>query len=227
MMILCAAVGFASDRPFLAKPIAGVDYRPTSQAELAWIEQGQASSSLLGEEDGILRPPIEPWVGWGFGRTSITVGAALRLESWTQFTSESLSHEHTGGIRIQTDGRHYMGEGGASSLSGAESGPPGPGLHPFAGLGIHGTIPFASTHSDLYSDEEQEEYDAAAAERRAEIAGIGGRGSLGAEKRWEDGLSLALRWDLVLHWNQQSLDSGVERRFLLKSEPVLSLGFRF
>ena len=207
MILLLAAAAHAA-------PIAGADYRPLGRSDLAWDGQEEAAGHLLGEEGGQLRPSLEPWAGWAFERAVVTAGASVRLDSWTRFTSESLSHEHAGGLRLQTDARYYLEEDGGS-------------LVPFAGLGVHGTIPFVSIRSDLYTEEEQLEYDTAAAELRSEIAGVGGRASLGAEKRRNDGLVLGIRWDLVLHWSQQSQESGVDRRITVKSEPVVALGFRF
>ena len=44
-----------------ADALIGVDWVPLGRADIAWIEDGQMSDTLVSEGDGLLDPPLTWW----------------------------------------------------------------------------------------------------------------------------------------------------------------------
>ena len=98
--------------------------------------------------------------------------------------------------------------------------------YPLVGIGIHGNIPTISYNSEIYTEEEQQDYNELAEQLKSEILGVGGRLSIGAEHRWQNGLQFGVRYDVISHWTQVfSADYGSELLFFTWSEGVVTLGW--
>src|SRR5690606_31447825 len=59
--VLLAALAHA------AEPYAGVEWRPLSRADLAWVEEGRTSGAGVGELDGTVRPALQAHGGLWLG----------------------------------------------------------------------------------------------------------------------------------------------------------------
>ena len=44
-----------------AETAIAVDLVPLGRGDLAWMDSGQSSGTLVGENDGFLQSPIRPW----------------------------------------------------------------------------------------------------------------------------------------------------------------------
>ncbi|MBM75260.1 MAG: hypothetical protein CMK59_07650 [Proteobacteria bacterium] len=190
----------------LGSTIIGLDHQPLNRGDLAWIHQDRDSSFLLSEEDRLLNTPSF-WIGRTQDSFRYQVGLSARLN--TEYSSADVESRSTvGGIRIETDVRHLFNDTPA-----------------FAGVGIFGTIPISSISSTGYTEEEQEIYDEIAQSWRSEIRNLGARISIGAETEVLTKLYFGLRLDVSSYWSWLKLEqSGWERDFTLKSEPIVYLG---
>ena len=118
------------------------------------------------------------------------------------------TRSYIGGLRLETDVRQFF-----------ESSPL------FVGVGLYGTVPVGSIRSTGYTEDEQEIYNDVASSWRAEIRGVGCRSSLGAELELVSNLLFGIRGDLSGYWSWLQLEqSGWERQFTLKSEPMIYFG---
>ena len=186
--------------------IIGIDHQPLSRGDLGWIEQDRSSSFLLSEDDQLLSTPSF-WIAHMPEHVRYQFGLSTHLRS--DHTSADIESRSTvGGLRLETDARYFI-----------------PDTPAFTGLGLFGTIPFGSIRSTGYTEEEQEVYNDVARSWRAEIRSLGIRSSMGAEIEVVPQLSMGVRLDLCAYWSWLKLEqSGWERQFTLKSEPVLYFG---
>jgi hypothetical protein len=179
LAVLCAA----------ATPVAGLEIRPLSRADLSWIGDERGSGVAVGEFDGVVRPGLQPyggaWMGphWGlFGSLGI---ARLTTTSWAGDTWRQV---HWGVIRPEIDLRYgFM----ARELR-------RPVLWAFAGA--YGDIPSARDASNGFTEEEQNAADQDALEERLRLGGVGGRIGAGVDYRVLPGLILGADFDVGGHF---------------------------
>ena len=198
-VLIFIAIAFSST-------IIGIDHHPLSRADLGWVDQDRQSSFLLAEEDGLLNSPSF-WVARMPDQIRYQMGLATHITS--DRTAADVDYRATvGGIRLEADARYFF-----------------PSAPTFIGLGLYGTIPVGSVRSTGYTEEEQEAYNEVARSWRSEIRSVGSRASAGAEIEVVQQLSMGIRLDLCAHWSWLKLEqSGWERQFTLKSDPILYFG---
>ena len=214
-------VALALLSPASAGGLAGVDLRPYARGDADWVAQGAGSGTRAAENDGYLQPALTAWAGPTVGRHAFLFGFAMawqRTLSWTGAEADqatTLRRRMVGSVRPSFDYRFYLREPAAGVVL------------PWAAVGAHGVVPFVRYEDEQFSLAEQAEWDEIALEDRARIAGFGGRATLGAEVRLENGLSLGARHAFSLHRAQEVDEDTYTATVLLDSDTALVLGFAF
>lgn len=180
-----------------AAPVVGVDVVPLSRADLAWAQSDQLTGTWVGEFDGLIRPPLTPYVGlhgrknpknlWVLGLSGArTVNTVWSLDQRRRIAVT--------GIRPAVDLQHDV------------VGERAPGLPTvWVGAGLYGVIPIARDTSPSYGEEEQQAAREGARAVAMQVGGIGGRAGVGVDYTWTDRLSLGARAHWTL-WRGQVFD---------------------
>ncbi len=179
----------------------GADWVPLGTAAIVDAVEGSTSGTGAGEFDGVLRPPLAPWIGrdgprWGWAGS---VGlAASREATWTADDARVAS---VGAVRPALDLRRRLPPAGQPAL--------------WAEGGAYLDLPWVADRADGYSDEEAALARDAARELRRELFGVGLRAGLAAEVDILPGLAVGLRVSGVLH--QGGWIGGAEAAWTLRS----------
>lgn len=197
-------------------PVAGLDFAPTStRADLLWVEDDQSTGTMLGELDGLVRPPLTPYGGFIAGDWAFLFNASFGRTRQIDWTPEARRSRAATAIRLGADAQRYLAprELGKPTL--------------WVGGGLYGTIPQASDESTAYTEDEIEAANEADRATRARIGGIGGRAGFGAELLLREGLTLGLRAQITC-WQGWSIDEGAyARSSLWAPETALRLQLEF
>ena len=219
MMLLSGLLTLASSAH--AGALGGVDWRPFSRGDAAWVVSGQGSGTGKAEQDGILQPSLTAWGGPTKGNHAFLFSLAVaweRTASWTGTGEQSETDRRSllqGSIRPGFDWRLHLrpvADGG---------------MLPWVGLGGFGAIPMAQSRDEAFSEAEQAAWNEVAREDRARIAGFGGRAGVGVEHRWESGLGLGARHFLVVHRAQEVDEDTYAATTTLQTDTAVYLSFSF
>jgi hypothetical protein len=178
----------------LAAPVAGLELRPLSRGDLAWVAEDRTSGVAVGEWDGFVRPSVQAFAGaWTRGRVGAvgTLGIArLATSTWS---GEEVSRRAWMVVRPGAELRLRVGP--LPDPTDARPRSPRPWLLASA----WGDIPAATDRSTSYTAEEQEAATASAAEERARLGGLGAAAGAAVELPIAEGLSLGARWAVGVH----------------------------
>ena len=170
--------------------VLGVDWVPTSRADLVWIAQDQLTGTLAGEFDGALRPALTAYGGLQGDKTAWLVSLGVARSTDVSWTLESRETTAMGGVRPALDMQRYV----MPRQTGAATA--------WFGAGLSGVIPLASVRSAAYGEQEVEDAAEEARATRSRIGGVGGRVGLGAEVLLSPGITLGLRTHVNAHRGQ-------------------------
>lgn len=191
------------------------DWVPMGRADLQWVADDSGTGTLVGEEDGLLRPPLTLQAGPLWGGNAVLIGLGVARFGTTNWTADERTSMSVMGIRPSADYRRY--------LLPREEG----GIAPYAQGGVYGVLPVVRYTSDVWSEDEQEAMTEAANSDRARIGGVGVRAGLGVELLLAPGVGLGARWLAQVH-RQQGYDSvGFTVSTIVRSEAALTLSFTF
>ncbi len=197
-----------------ADALLGVDFTPFDRGDLAWVEDGQLSGTLVGELDGLLVPSLSAWGGWADAHNAALVGlGGARLATITRSES-SLTGSAVAALRPSVDYRRYLAPRQPGQVAAWVQG------------GAYGVIPVATTWSEASSEAELEALAAADEDTEARIGGWGLRAGGGASVAWDNGLSLGARYLGVFHRAAMRSDDGTRTTSTwMRGEAALELGF--
>lgn len=208
MLVVLQLIGHA-----LAAPYVGVDYVPFGRQDIAWVEEGQLSGSLVGEGDGLVQPELTAWGGAAGKYDAVLFGLGIARISTSIYVEDEYTTSYAATVRPSVDYRRYLAPRNSGSAVG------------FMQVGTYGLIPAAGTYSDTYTRSEQNDADQAAQELRARIGGFGFRAGGGAEVGWGSGLTLGARYLFVFHRTQALGEDNFTVSTLVHGEAALILGF--
>ena len=140
-----------------AAPIIGSDLHLLDRGDISWVENNEQSDNLLTELDGILRPNIRPWFGWEVYNEKIRILGSLDF-----FYRERIRRIDESDLYFKT-GAWRLGADVQTKLTNNKI------TYPIVGIGIHGNIPTISYNSEIYTEEEQQDYNEIAEQLRSEI----------------------------------------------------------
>lgn len=188
MLALLAAAATA------ATPYLGVEWRPLSRGDLAWVEGGNTTGVSVGGSDGFVRPQLAAYGGaWVTERVGVHGGLGIARLQTTTWEKDVYTQRHWGVLRPAIDVR-------ASLLPRVDPRP-----IPWVVLGAHVDIPSARDTSNGYTKGEQVEADRTAAVDRARLGAIGSRIGVGADVGLLAALRVGVQW--TVDW-QRSLFLG-------------------
>ncbi len=193
----------------------GVEYVPPGLGDLAWAQQGQLSGTLVGENDGLLVPPLTAVGGYAWDRVGVFGGLTLARVSTTVIQSDSQAQSLRSAIRPSAEVRYWLVE------------PSGPRPNLCISAGAFAVIPAVKEVSDAADDEESQALQEAADEAAGRIGAIGGSLGLGAEVRWETGLGLGIRSDVVVTRFDTSNAQTQTVSSLVQARTALALSYWF
>ncbi|MBK7757898.1 MAG: hypothetical protein IPN01_18655 [Deltaproteobacteria bacterium] len=170
--------------------VLGVDWVPTSRADLVWIAEDQLTGTLAGEFDGALRPALTAYGGLQGDKTAWLLSLGVARSTDVSWTLESRETTAMGGVRPALDMQRYV----MPRQTGAATA--------WFGAGVSGVIPLASVRSAAYGEQEVEDAAEEARATRSRIGGVGGRVGLGAEVLLSPGITLGLRTHVNAHRGQ-------------------------
>lgn len=170
--------------------VLGVDWVPTSRADLVWIAEDQLTGTLAGEFDGALRPALTAYGGLQGDKTAWLLSLGVARSTDVSWTLESRETTAMGGVRPALDMQRYV----MPRQTGAATA--------WFGAGLSGVIPLASVRSAAYGEQEVEDAAEEARATRSRIGGVGGRVGLGAEVLLSPGITLGLRTHVNAHRGQ-------------------------
>jgi len=198
-----------------AGALLGAEYVPPGMGEMAWVADGQLSGTQVAERDGLLVPPLRTEGGWVFGRTGLLGGMSVARVSTSVQDADSTAVESRSALRPALSVRRWlMDPVSATPLF-------------FLTSGIHLVVPFVSQASDGVSSEEESALDEAAQEDEDRIGGWGGQVGMGAEYRFENGISFGMKSSVVIHRSQQSNAQTRTVSVLVRPQTALTVGFWF
>ncbi len=166
--------------------LLGLDLVPYGRGDLLWVTEDRDSDVLVGEFDGVLRPPLTAYGGGRTERTALLGSFGLARIATASRGDGGTARQAVGAFRPGLDVQRYLGV--------EEHGPVA-----WLGGGIYGVIPTAVEVSDLYAESETQDAAADSADLRARIGGVGLRAGVGGDYRFAGGLTLGLRYHLVGH----------------------------
>jgi len=205
----------------------GVDWTPLGRADLAWVDAGQLSGTLVAPTDGMLAPPLALHGGLSTATDALLLDLGLaRVGTTTRSydTTGALASESSSsamGLKLGADYRRYLGHRVLPA-----SGAPARAV-PFGQVGLYGVIPAARRADTLWTAEEQTAQDSAAGADRAAIGALGARLGGGGEVCWDVGLCAGMRGFFVIQRGQEVADGSTTASTLLSFEPALSFDLLF
>ncbi len=169
-----------------AGAMLGVEYVPSGLGDMAWVESEQLSGSMVAERDGLLVPPLSAVGGYAWGRVGVFGGLSLARISTTVITADSQAESMRMAVRPSAEVRYWFMDPGV-----------GKPLF-FANLGAHWVLPSTTETAEQASKADQAALREAAKEAAGRIGAIGGNIGVGAEVRWDNGLGIGIRTDVVI-----------------------------
>jgi hypothetical protein len=197
----------------MAAPYFAIDYVPFGRQDIAWAGSEQQSGALVGELDGIVHPSLTAQGGALWDKASLLCGLGVAWTSTTVKAGNDVTRTHAGTLRPSLDYRHYLRERAPGHADG------------FAQVGAYGLVPSAGTHSDTFSNSEQNDADDEAGELRSRIGGFGVRAGVGADISWESGLTVGARYLVVLYRGAAKVADSTTTSLLVYGEAGLFVGF--
>ena len=88
--------------------VLGVDWVPTSRADLVWIAEDQLTGTLAGEFDGALRPALTAYGGLQGDKTAWLLSLGVARSTDVSWTLESRETTAMGGVRPALDMQRYV-----------------------------------------------------------------------------------------------------------------------
>ncbi len=171
-----------------AVPYAGLEWRPLSRSDLAWVDDQRTSGLGVGEHDGVVHPALGAFVGgWISARFALQGGLGVARLTSTTWVGTVWEQRHWGVVRPELAARLAL-------IRPAEGWPV-----PWVLAGAYGDIPSARATSNGYDEVEQEEADLLATGDRARLAGLGGRLGVGVDLRLHPSFSVGASYSLGLH----------------------------
>lgn len=215
-MSLLLTIAAALAAPSTTTPLAGVEWRPLSRADLGWIVDDRDSGVAVGEFDGSVRPALFAYGGAWVGDRAAVIGTLgiARLTNTTEVDTV-IRQRHWGVIRPGVDLRFALIE------------PRDRVPLPWLLIGGHADIPSARDVSTGYTRDEQKVADEQAFVERASLGGVGTRAGLGAEIEVQPGLTLGAQWTVgwqVATWRADDLD---QTSSWVAADASILLGFRW
>jgi hypothetical protein len=196
-----------------AAPYFALDYVPFGRQDLAWVDGGFETGSLVGEFDGLVDPSLTAQAGGVWDQSALLFGLGVAWSSTTVRAGNDLSRAHAGTVRPSIDYRHYLRDREVGHADG------------FAQLGAYGLIPGAAIKSEAFSNDEQDDADTEAEELRSRLGGFGVRAGIGADISWESGLTLGARYLVVAHRGAAKVANSTTTSLLIYGEAGLFVGF--
>ena len=175
--------------PAVLFALLGLDLVPYGRGDLLWVAEDRDSDALVGEFDGVLRPPLTAYGGVRTEKTAYLATFGTARIATASRGDGGTSRQAAGAFRPGLDVQRYLGA-------------PEVGPVAWLGAGAYGVIPTAVDLNDLYTEAEAQDAEAEASDLRARIGGVGLRVGVGGDYRWGEGLVLGLRYHLVGHRGQ-------------------------
>lgn len=200
-----------------ATPIAGLEWRPLSRADVDWVVDERTSGLGVGEFDGVVSPALTAFAGaWVSPRISLTGGLGIARLTSTTWVDEVYQQHHWGVIRPMVDVRIAMTRERRVG-------------HPYPWLlaGTHVDIPSARDVSNAYTEEEQAAADEVAYVERVRLGGLGGRLGAGAELRVNEVITIGASWSLGGHWAVLRSSDARTTSSWISSEAALRVCFEW
>ena len=196
---LTALFLLGAQQPAQAGAVLGLEWTVSSE------KPALQSDLEVGEFDGLLRGPLQPYFGWKHERHQVLGSFAIAL-----FAS-SIDERKTqlGNLRLSTDYRFSF------------VGPEKP-YSAWLGIGAYQLIPLLKDVNPDYSDTESDISEIQLSERRAELAGTGCRVGTGIDFPLSSSFSLGVHHHIGLHLNFRSIENST----LLTSFTTGETGFK-
>jgi len=192
----------------------GADFVPSGRGDAAWVASEETGENLLAETNGLTRPPLTIWGGFGGDRHGWMFGISATQWTTTQYIGQQQTRSHRGAIRISADHRRAFRQQKPDTLI------------PWVHFGLFGTIPTAIERSSGYTSEEQEAMDTVAKTARQEIGGIGIRAGTGIEFGLTENIYPGVRYSIVTHQNRAASDeAGVSVHTMTWTEGAITIRF--
>ena len=195
----------------LAAPAIGVDFVPMGRADLVWVDAAQASGTLVGEFDGLVRPNLTPYLvvqSQKKPRNTFVLGTGFARTAETSWTGQERRKVVTTAIRPAVDLQRYVIQDTASA---------------WVGLGAFGVIPIVRDVSTAYGEAEAQEAREGSREVMARIGGAGARVGAGAELAITPELSIGLRFHTNAWRGQRVTEDSVDISTLMWVDAGLRL----
>ena len=202
--LLIAACLFLGLPEALAGPTIGASWHPIADDDS--LESGLS----VGEFDGLIRPPLTPYIGWTWERHQV-----LSSLNWVVFSSTTGDVTNTlGNLRLSVDYRYLFPE----RLD---------AFRIWVGSGIYQLIPILADQNPAYTDSETAVAETLTSERRALLAGTGIRLGIGGEFEIRTGIFFGINHHFVTHLNFQNLNDSVRTNTLSRSETGIHATVQF
>jgi len=216
--------------PALAGPwhgTVGVDWTPLGRSDLAWVDAGQLSGTLVAATDGMLAPPLALHLGVTTATDAVLLDLGLGRLGTTDITYDgdgavvSEAAQYVMGLRLGADYRRYLRR---RVLPGDDS---APSVSPYLQGGGYAVIPSARRADTSWTADEQTVQDSEAGGDRARIGAVGFRVGGGAEACFSLGACVGLRGLLVVQRSQEVGEGYKTVSTLATLEPALTLDLAF
>lgn len=184
----------------------GADWVPSPRADLVWVNEAQSTGTLVGEFDGLLRPPLQPYLGLNLGRNTLNFGLSAARVSTTAFNVAEYERAAAGAVRPSVDYLRWLLSPGVAQA----------GL--WVGGGAWANVPLASFYQSGANESESGDNAEYARSVRSRIGGFGARVSLGAQTELNPSLALGLRASLVGFRGQQLSEDALRSTTLVYPE---------
>jgi hypothetical protein len=215
-MTVLALLGLALAGPIHPVPLAGLEWRPLSRADLTWVAEDRTSGTGVAEFDGNVSPLLSAFGGlWLVDRVGLVGGLGVARLTSTTWSGESWRQRHWGVVRPSLDVRFAPWK--------RTTGRPSPWLL----LGGHGDIPSARDTSNAFSDEEEAVAEEDAKVERARLGGLGGRVGVGVDLRFAPGLVVGAQYAVLWHRGVLRTSEQDSVTSWVAGEAALVLGFEW
>lgn len=222
-LLLAISAAHASPAERSWQGLVGGAWTPLGRADLAWVEGGQLSGTLVGSQDGLLDPGLALYGGVRHPRLDLLAELGLARISTSQRTwlveddPPSRASSSVMGLRLGADLRYRPRAAEAESAS----------IRPYMQGGIHAVVPAARRADEAWTVEEQAAQDDVAAAERGRIGAIGARAGGGAALCWPVGACVGLRGLVELSRSAQAGESSTTASTLLALEPAITFDLAF
>lgn len=173
----------------LAKGMMGVDYTPIGRGDLTFLQSPSSTELGLAENDGLIRPTFQPWIGFYSNKRPQSHQAELNILSHhigTYYSESQKTVQRYQAVRVGYAFRRHWS-------------PSQNPIEPFVRLGFHHNFSSVTFTSTAYTNEEAEDMEKASKEAAALFGGSGVTPGLGLRYPVQDHLFIGIRWDLDIH----------------------------